>query len=164
MLNLCYTKTNYDAASGQRCRDLASGATWRYYTINATKVGHLTLNSTGALAEIWIASDGTPSVNIGSEHCEVSIVGGESGMTCKMVSYRYRQTKRVTSSLSFEMVVDTAGLGFSPASKTIKYSGNGSTGITGALPLPIATSLPRRPVRLCVPLENLFPEPDPARN
>lgn len=90
------------------------------------KSGILTLNSTGALAEIWIASDGTPSVNVGSEHCEVSIVAGESGMTCKMVSYRYNETKRVTSSLSFEMVVDTATLGFSPAAKTIKYSGNGS--------------------------------------
>lgn len=39
--------------------------------MNLEKVSHLTLNSTGAMAEVWIASDGTPSVNLGSELCQM---------------------------------------------------------------------------------------------
>lgn len=72
-LNLCYmdSKADYDFASGVRCKDLPSGGKWVYYTMNLEKVSHLTLNSTGAMAEVWIASDGTPSVNLGSELCQM---------------------------------------------------------------------------------------------
>ncbi|QTF08590.1 fimbrial protein [Brenneria izadpanahii] len=126
-LNWCYTTTDYDYASGVRCKDLTSNATWRYYTLTATKVGHLTLNSTGALSEIWVASDGTPSVNSGNDMCSVASVGGTSGVICKMVSYSLQQTQRVTASLNFRMVLDTATLGFTPAASTVRYSGDGAT-------------------------------------
>ncbi len=125
VLNLCYTTTDYDYASGVRCRDLASGATWRYYTLTATKVGHLTLNSTGAMSEIWVASDGSPSINGGGDLCQLGVVSGASGVICKMVSYSLQQTKRVTASLNFRMVVDTAELGFTPTTREVMYSGDG---------------------------------------
>lgn len=127
--NLCYmnARTDYDFASGERCKDLATGGTWRYYTMSFEKVGHLTLNSTGAMAEIWVASDGTPSVNMGSDLCQVGVVSNSTGLICKMVSYNLQQTKTVTTSLDFQMVIDTAMLGFSPASADVKYSGDGKT-------------------------------------
>ena len=127
--NLCYmnARTDYDFASGERCKDLATGGTWRYYTMSFEKVGHLTLNSTGAMAEIWVASDGTPSVNMGSDLCQVGVVSNSTGLICQMVSYNLQQTKTVTTSLDFQMVIDTAMLGFSPASADVKYSGDGKT-------------------------------------
>lgn len=126
VLNLCYTTTNYDYISGIKCRDLESGANWRYYTVNLTKVGHLTLKSTGAMADIWVASDGSPSISNGGELCEIAVINSTSGIVCKMVSYSLQETSRITSSLKFEMVIDTAALGFSPGSRDIMYSGDGS--------------------------------------
>lgn len=128
-LNLCYmnTNTDYDFASGVRCKDLESGGTWRYYTINLEKVAHLTLNSTGAMAEVWVASDGTPSINLGSELCQIGVVSNTSGVICKMVSYNFQQTKTLVATFYFRMVIDTALLGFTPGSSDVKYSGDGSS-------------------------------------
>lgn len=127
--NLCYmnSNTDYDYAAGERCRDLSTGGTWRYYTMTLEKVGHLRLNSTGAMAEIWVASDGTPSVNVGSDLCQVGVVANATGLICKMVSYKLQQTKTLTNSLDFQMVIDTALLGFSPSSSDVKYSGDGAS-------------------------------------
>ncbi|MCX8958059.1 fimbrial protein [Erwinia psidii] len=126
-LNLCYTNTNYDYASGVKCRDLASGATWRQYTSTLTKVGHLSLKSTGAASEIWIASDGTPGTNGNTDLCYTAVVSNVSGMVCKMVSYQLQQTQVVTSLLRFSMIIDTATLGFSPSASEVRFSGNGSS-------------------------------------
>lgn len=127
-LNFCYTKTNYDATSGLRCKDLTTSDTkWRYYNMTLSKVGHLTLNGTNAMSEIWIASDGTPSVTPGSTLCQVGVVSGVNGVICKMVSYTLQQTERVTTSLDFQMVVDKNALGFTPSNTDIKYSGNSSS-------------------------------------
>jgi hypothetical protein len=35
------------------------------------------------------------------------------GIICKMVSYNFQETKTLTTSLDFRMVIDTAMLGFS---------------------------------------------------
>lgn len=132
-LNLCYmnSNTDYDFASGVRCKDLPSGGTWRYYTFNLEKVSHLKLNSTGAMAEVWIASDGTPSVNLGSELCQMGEAGSgssrASGIICKMVSYNLQETKVLTSSLDIRMLIDTAMLGFSPSASEVRFSGDGAT-------------------------------------
>lgn len=128
-LNLCYmdSRADYDFASGVRCKDLASGGKWVYYTFNLEKVSHLTLNSTGAMAEVWIASDGTPSVNIGSDLCQMGAIGSASGIICKMVSYSFQETKTLTTSLDFRMLIDTAMLGFSPSASDVRFSGDGAS-------------------------------------
>lgn len=129
-LNLCYMSSSngdYDYASGTRCKDLTSNAYWRYYSISLEKVGHLTLKGTGAMAEIWVASDGMPSIHEGSELCQTGIVSGVSGIICKMISYDLQQSKALTTSLKFRMVIDTATLGFSPAGSEVKYSGDAAT-------------------------------------
>lgn len=94
-LNLCYmdSKADYDFASGVRCKDLPSGGKWVYYTMNLEKVSHLTLNSTGAMAEVWIASDGTPSVNLGSELCQMGVVGALRGSFVKWCLTAFRKPK-----------------------------------------------------------------------
>lgn len=94
------------------------------YTL--TKRGHLALESTSAFQELWIASDGTPSITNDSGACELGIVGNVSGVICKMVSYTLQQTANLTASLTFRAYIDSAALGFTPAASTVRYSGNGS--------------------------------------
>lgn len=122
-LNLCYTRINYDYQSGNRCKDLTRDGTWRQYTMVLNKYGHLNLNSTNAMAEIWVASDGSPSVSLGSELCQTGVVRNISGLICKVVSYKLNQTKAITS-LNFTMLIDNAILGFNPANRDVQYSGN----------------------------------------
>lgn len=125
-LNFCYTTVDYDYASGERCKDQATGS-WRAapYTIN--KIGHLSLESTNALQELWIASDGTPSISQDNGYCELGVVSNVDGVICKMIAYDLDQTSNLTSSLRITMYANSTLLGFTPAAATLKYSGDGST-------------------------------------
>lgn len=124
-LNLCYHDASYDYAAGERCKTLNNGV-WYKLKFNVTKLGHLTLRSTGALAEVWTASDGTPSVTVGSDTCSTGVVSGTRGLICKMVAYSLQESQKL-SSLQMQMVIDTGKIGFSPGGTEIRYSGNGSS-------------------------------------
>lgn len=127
--NWCHTTTNYDYSDGTRCKDVTTGAVaWYEYNFTLNKIAHLTLNSTNSIAEIWIASDGTPSIAPGSNLCQITKVNNVDGVTCKMVSYTYQQSAAVTNYLDMAMVVDTNTLGFTPTSAAdIRFSSDGST-------------------------------------
>ncbi|HBM3184798.1 TPA: fimbrial protein [Klebsiella oxytoca] len=125
-LNYCHTAVDYNYAGGERCKDL-SDANWYRRSFSATKVGHLRLNSTGAMAEVWIASDGTPSLNTEDGLCSISVVSGTRGLTCKMLSYSLQQTGNLTNSLRIEMIIDTSYLGITIRNDEIKFSGDGNS-------------------------------------
>ena len=126
-LNFCRTTTNYDYSDGTRCKDLPTGAYWYYYNVTYNKSGHLILNSTNAVAEIWIASDGTPSIAPGSSLCEVATVPyGGDGLVCKTISYSLQESQTLTPYLYFNMLVDKTILGFTPAAYEVMYSGDAS--------------------------------------
>lgn len=124
-VNWCHHAANYNYAAGERCNTLNNGH-WYKLKFSVTKQGHLTLRSTGALAEVWTASDGTPSVTVGSDTCYIAQVGSTKGLICKMVSYSMQQTQKINS-LQLQMVIDTARLGFTPSGSEIRYSGDGNT-------------------------------------
>ena len=134
-LNYCTTTTDYDYKSGQRCKDLANGAIWYFYTLKLTKISHLTLNGTGAMAEIWVASDGTPSVSSGSDLCKITVVSGKSGLACKMIDYQLRESKVFSTALTLKMIINNAMLGFTPVADSIKYSSDGKTWNNFATPV-----------------------------
>lgn len=125
VLNYCNTAVNYDYAAGVRCKDVAN-ATWRYRNFILNKLGHLTLVGTNALAELFVASDGTPSINSGSNFCNVAVVQNVSGVTCQMISYRLNQTAVLNDVLYFRMHADSSVLGFTPAATSVKFSGDGT--------------------------------------
>lgn len=113
VFNRCYTSVDYDYSSGQRCKDQSKGL-WNYVNYTLTKRGHLSLVSTNAFQELWVASDGTPSITKDTGYCELGVVNGEDGVICKMVNYNLQQTANLTASLTFRAYVDTAMLGFTP--------------------------------------------------
>ncbi|MEL2241739.1 fimbrial protein [Leclercia adecarboxylata] len=122
ILNFCFNDKDYDYGAGERCNTLSTGY-WYKLKFNVTKIGHLKLRSTGALAEVWTASDGTPSVTIGTDTCQTGVVAGKNGLICKMVSYSLEETTRLNA-LNFKLIVDKTKLGFTPAYNEIKYSGD----------------------------------------
>jgi len=126
-LNICVTLTDYDSASGVRCKDLTAGAIWYAVNMTLNKVGHLTLNRTNSSAEIWVASDGTPSTSTNSDDCYTSVVNNVTGITCRMVSYKYQRSADITGSLIFGMVLNTATLGFTPVADSVRFSSDGQT-------------------------------------
>lgn len=126
-LNLCYvTEANDEYSQGVSCTDMQHSY-WYSASVTSKKIGHLTLNSTGALAEIWVASDGTPSIAPGGSNlCKVSVVDGVTGVVCKMIDYQLKQTEAI-GSLYMQLVIDTAALGFTPGNDDAMISGDGAT-------------------------------------
>lgn len=126
LLNYCSTTNNYDPSKGERCNTTPNG-NWESTNFTLTKLGHLTLVDTHALTEIFVASDGTPSLGLGSMECRIGIVSGASGVICKLVDYQYQTTSKPLS-IRFGMAIDTGLLGFTPGTITrspdLLYSGN----------------------------------------
>lgn len=86
MLNDCSTSEQYDARAGQRCREMNTGD-WHKRNLGFIKAGHLKLPSTVDATEVFIDSDGNPMLGEGSSGCNLQVVGGLSGLSCKMTQY-----------------------------------------------------------------------------
>lgn len=125
-LNFCRTNDAYNPELGQRCHSHANRGNWSKTKFNLTKTGHITLTDTRGASEVWIDSDGTPSLAQNSEFCHIGIVAGESGVICKMVKYDVRKTLDLYSTLRFNLIVDQTQLKFTPHASSIKISGNNS--------------------------------------
>lgn len=85
-INTCTTSVQYDASSGARCKDQATGV-WSAVKVTHQKGGHLKLENTNALTEIFINSDGVPIIGDGNGECRTMNIGTVSGLGCKMVKY-----------------------------------------------------------------------------
>ncbi|CAM4029847.1 fimbrial protein [Serratia silvae] len=120
----CSTTAYYNPAAGQTC--LSTGARLGSDDFNITKLGHVRLESTNALQEIFIDSNGNPSLGSGSSLCSVGYVGSTNGIICKLVSYQL--SGQTVSPMRINLQVDTAALGFTPRSSTIRMSPDGATG------------------------------------
>lgn len=119
----CSTRTDYDPAAGQSCSSV--GGTQHSHDFTITKTGNLRLESTNALQEIFIDSNGNPSMGQGSQFCSVGYIGTVNGAICKLVSYQMQGS--TLSPMRISMKVDTTSLGFTPAATTIRLSADGAS-------------------------------------
>lgn len=85
-INDCTTYDAYDATKGERCKDQATGY-WYSRKVTHQKAGHLKLENTNALTEVFINSDGIPIIGDGSGDCKTMTIGSRTGLSCKMVKY-----------------------------------------------------------------------------
>lgn len=122
----CYTREDYNLQKGQRCSDASSG-TWRYTNFSATKIGHIQLSRTNAASEIWIATDGTPSLTPGAQECSETVVASVAGIACKMVNYTAQTSEAIPVGIRLTMNVNASTLGFTPSSTELKISGDGTS-------------------------------------
>lgn len=121
----CSTTAYYNPAAGQTCA--STGARIGGHEITITKAGHIRLESTNALQEIFIDSNGNPSLGMGSELCQVGYVGSESGIICKLLTYNF--TGSLFSRMYLTLQANTGALGFAPsrANGMVRMSPNGAS-------------------------------------
>jgi hypothetical protein len=133
----CYTRKDYDPAAGETCSSV--GGTKGSHQFTITKKGHLKLESTNALQEIFIDSNGNPSLGLGSQFCTVGYIGSLSGAICKLVAYQMQGS--TLSPMRMSLKVDTATLGFTPAASTIRLSADGASGWVNYSATTVASNL-----------------------
>ncbi|MFC0226663.1 fimbrial protein [Serratia aquatilis] len=122
--HFCSTRTDYNPAAGQTCVSVGGQQTSHAFTM--TKVGNMRLESTNAMQEIFIDSNGNPIIGLGSQFCSVGYIGSQTGAICKLVSYQMEGA--VLAPMRVNLNVNKTLLGFSPGAATILLSANGANG------------------------------------
>ena len=118
-MHYCYTREDYNPAAGQKCQDAATG-TWRKLQITTTKAAHIKFKDNKAFSEIWVATDGTPSLTSNNDACEYIVIANSNnattqelneGIACKMVAYELDgPPSAFNTSTRLYMVIDTTAL------------------------------------------------------
>lgn len=87
-MNLCATLVSFNAATGARCKDQASGY-WYVRKIEHKKAGHIKFTQTNAISEVTVDSNGNPYVLPGSRGCENYVLNNVSGVLCRFLDYSF---------------------------------------------------------------------------
>lgn len=120
-INTCETTEYYSAQHGQRCRYMGSG-NWDVRKVSFTKGAHLKFQNINAMSEVFINSDGIPTLGEGNSDCYPLVRGQRSGLACKMVSYNLSDNGLSNSTIkvfpamnhaALESAIDTDDMQFS---------------------------------------------------
>ncbi|MFS6933778.1 hypothetical protein [Klebsiella oxytoca] len=134
-INGCYTSANYDAGAGQRCKDQSTGS-WRKSTVTHTKIGHMRIINTNSLQEVFINSDGEPTIGEGNAECQYIIIGTttatrRSGLSCKMVNYTLQHTGISNTTIRIYPVINHAALASAVDNRDFQFSLDGNNWTRG---------------------------------
>ena len=125
-INSCQTSVTYDASKGERCKDQASG-TWYIRDVTHTKAGHLRLINTHSLAEVFINSDGVPTLGEGNADCRTQTIGSRSGLSCKMVNYALQTNGLSNSSIHIFPAISNSALASAVGTYDMQFSIDGNS-------------------------------------
>ncbi|HAS1009804.1 hypothetical protein KC833_20625 [Enterobacter hormaechei] len=125
-INACQTSVNYDASSGARCKDQASG-NWFVRNVTHTKAANLRLINTNSLAEVFINSDGVPTLGEGNADCRPQTIGSRSGLSCKMVSYTLQTNGLSNTSIRIFPAIANSSLASAVGIYDMQFSLNGNS-------------------------------------
>lgn len=123
-INTCQTRESYNAIAGQRCRYMGSGY-WYVRKVSYTKAAHLKLYNTNALSEVFIDSDGRPTLGEGNSECNIQVLGGNTGVTCKMMSYTLNHNGLNNSSIRIFPAINHPTLAAAIKSGDMQFSIDG---------------------------------------
>lgn len=126
VINGCQTSVNYDSTSGARCIDQASG-TWYTRRVTHTKAANLKLIDTHTLNEVFINSDGVPTLGEGSSNCKPQTIGSRVGISCKMVNYTLQHNGLSNTSIHIFPAVSNNALSPAIGSYDMQFSLNGNS-------------------------------------
>lgn len=126
-MRTCTSRDDYDLSS-TTCMDSGGRINTQQHYIPTTKKGNILLKGTGALQEIYVDSNGNPSIGLGSSFCSIGIVGNVSGVVCKLVELE-TQGASISGSFTVRMYIDhqKLGLGTAPRAAAIQFKGSNST-------------------------------------
>ncbi|MBW5927771.1 hypothetical protein CFM96_03615 [Klebsiella michiganensis] len=125
-INSCMTSVSYDASSGARCKDQASGY-WYVRNVTHTKAANLRLINTHALAEVFINSDGVPTLGEGNADCRTQTIGTRSGLSCKMVNYNLQHNGLSNTSIHIFPAISNSALASAVGSYDMQFSLDGNS-------------------------------------
>lgn len=87
-MNVCYISRSYAFDKTKRCVDqLPDHHVLRTYTLSHTKKAHLKIMKTDAFSDIFIDTNGNPTIAPGSRGCEFLNVSGYDGIACDFIKY-----------------------------------------------------------------------------
>lgn len=125
-INACTTNKSYNASGGERCIDQSSG-NWYVREVTHTKGAHLKLINTHSLAEVFINSDGIPTLGEGNASCKMQTIGSRSGLSCKMVDYDLQTNGLKNSSIHIFPAIMNSALSSAINIYDMQFSLNGNT-------------------------------------
>lgn len=126
-LRTCTSRDDYDLSSATCMTSGGRTSTQQHY-IPTNKKGNIILKGTGALQEVFVDSNGNPTIGLGSNFCSIGIVGNVSGVICKLVELETKGAS-ISGSFTVRMYIDYQKLGLtaSPRAALIQYKGSNST-------------------------------------
>lgn len=126
-LRTCTSRDDYDLST-KTCMTSGGRIDTQQHYIGTTKTGSIILKGTGALQEVFVDSNGSPTIGLGSNFCTIGIVGNTSGVVCKLVELETKG-KSIGGTFTVRLYIDykKLGLGSNPASTIVKFKGNNST-------------------------------------
>lgn len=125
-INSCQTSVSYDASNGGRCKDQASG-NWYVRNVTHTKGAHLKLINTGALAEVFINSDGIPTLGEGNADCHTQTIGTRTGLSCRMVNYSLQTNGLSNTSIHVFPAINNTSLASAVGIYDMQFSLDGNS-------------------------------------
>lgn len=132
VINTCQTPATYEATKGYRCKDQDKGI-WEVRKVTHTKGANLKLFSTNSLAEIFISSDGIPSLGEGNANCKlVTLKPGPTsrhadGVSCKVIDYELIADGASSHSIRVFPVATNSALSSKLNAYDIQFSLDGSS-------------------------------------
>ncbi|MGC4884268.1 fimbrial protein [Providencia hangzhouensis] len=126
-LRTCTSRDDYDL-SNATCMTSGGRTRTQQHYIPTNKKGNIILKGTGALQEVFVDSNGNPTIGLGSNFCSIGIVGNTSGIICKLVELE-TQGQSIGGTFTVRMYIDSAKLGLArdPRAALIQYKGSNST-------------------------------------
>ncbi|WP_312688684.1 hypothetical protein [Kosakonia sp.] len=125
-INGCQTRESYNASQGERCQNMATGL-WYTRKVSFTKGAQLKLYNTSALSEIFINSDGKPTLGADSSGCFLQVIGRNSGVACRMMSYVLNQNGLSNTSIQIFPSIKNAALEAAISSGDMQFSLDGQS-------------------------------------
>lgn len=124
-LNTCITAVVYDAVNGERCIDQVSG-TWTTRDLTHVKAAHLKLINSHALTEVFINTDGIPTIGEGNSDCKMQTIGRLNGISCKMVDYSLQHNGLSNTSIHIFPAITNTALASAVNNADMQFSLNGN--------------------------------------
>lgn len=125
-LRTCTSRDDYDINS-TTCMTSGGRTSTQQHYIPTNKRGNIILKGTGALQEIFVDSNGNPSVGLGSSFCSTGVVGSTAGIICKLVELETSGSS-ISGTFTVRMYIDYEKLGIrtAPRAANIQFKGSNS--------------------------------------
>lgn len=125
-INTCRTTETYNPRIGQRCQQMSTG-TWTERKVSHTKAAQFRFFSTNSISEIFFNTDGTPTIGEGNAECRMQVIGNESGIACKVVTYTLDHNGISDTDVRFFPAITNAGLASAIRAADMQFSLDGAS-------------------------------------